>query len=130
RIDLTLSRGQHRQQRAEAKAEQTDPGDTGAPAQLRHGVRDVARPDLDLVGARLDLLGIAGAEIIEAQHRDAELGRHAGEGAHAAVAAERLEAEGFAENQAPTRTDGARRAMQPAEELPLARGYVERLIAA
>ena len=111
RIDLTLPRGEHRQQCAQAKTEQTDPCDAGPPAQLRHGIDDVPRPDLDLVGACIDLVGITGAEIVETQHRDAELGGPAGKRAHAAVAAQGLESEGFAENQPPGRGDRSRGAM-------------------
>ena len=74
------------------------------------------------------ILGVAGARVVETQHRDTDARRGLGKCAHALVRAQRLVTEGIANDQAEGAGHACGRPMQPAEKLALAGCKIERFL--
>jgi hypothetical protein len=81
---------------------------------------------LELIGPGVNIGGIAGTQIVEAQRRHAECGSGFSERAHTAVCAERLVTERLADPDTHTGRHLHGGQMQPGEELVLCGCKVQR----
>ena len=123
------SRGCARQQGkqcTEPKSEQTHALHARLAAQLADRGRHVLPPDIDLIGRGLDIRGITGAAVVEAQRGHTELHRRLGECTHTAVRTQRLVAEGLADHHPQPRRCRDGGPMQPGEQPVRCRVEIQR----
>ena len=126
RADLAAARcSQDREHGAQSDAQDAHVGGPRAAPDRADGGNHVLRPEGDLIGARIDVGGVAGSTVIESKRGDAERGGGFGDGSQDPVRGYRLGPEGIADHEGHVRSCGDGWQVQPTEEAIASRFEVE-----